>query len=97
MGNKLFVIGGYNSTFEIFDSYSRKFTYIKTANFTTKYRFPYGAVCIGQIIVVFSMKQTKPYYTNIIIYDVRKDKWIEKECSVLKNFTELSCVKYYID
>ena len=93
MGNKMFVIGGYHtSTCEIFDSYSRKFSYIKSMNVTTKYYSTYGAVCIGQTIVVF---QKERYGTKIIIYDINKNTWTEENCSVLKNLTGISCAKYY--
>ena len=96
MGNKMFVIGGYNiSTCEIFDSFSRNFIYTKPMNFTTEYRLPYGVVCIGQTFVVFYKKPTKPYGTKIFIYDVLKNQWTENYCSVLKNLTGISCAKYY--
>ena len=98
MGNKMFVIGGYNnSTCEIFDSYSRKFSYIEMMNFTTLYQPYFEAVCIGQTIVAFYRKQTEPNGTNILIYDVNKNQWTEKFCSVLKNLSDSSCVKYYVD
>ena len=83
MGNKMFVIGGiYSSTFELFDRYSRKYTYIESINLPTKYESYYEAVCTGQTIVAFSMNQTKPYGTTIVIYDVSKNLWSEKECGV---------------
>ena len=60
MGNKMFVIGGYyTSTCEIFDSYSTKFTHIKSMNIQN-YHFYYEAVCTGQTIVLFLMEQAKP-------------------------------------
>ena len=64
-------------------------------NFTTKYLNHYEAVCIGPTILTFSMKQTKADDTNILIYDVSKDQWTEKECFDLKNLTGISCAKYY--
>ena len=97
MGNKMFVIGGcYTSTCEILDSYSRKFSYIKSMNLPTKYLSHYeSAVCISQTIIAFSMERTEPYGTKIIIYDVNKNQWTEKNCSVLTNLTAISCAKYY--
>ena len=100
IGNKMFVIGGYHtSTCEIFHSFSRKFTYIKSINYHSKYECPYEAVCIGHTIVVFYMKLLwhKATDTKIIIYDVKRNKWSEMECSVLENLSGVSCAKYYID
>ena len=100
MGNKMFVIGGsYTSTCETFDSFSRKFTFIKSIKLTKHYDSCYKAVCIGQTFVAFSIKptviQTEPYDTKVFVYDTSKDQWSEKECSVLKNLAGISCVKYY--
>ena len=93
MGNKMFVIGGEDtSTCEIFDSFSRKFTYIKSINYQSKYDCSFEAVCVSQTIIVF---QTEPYGTKLFIYDVSKQQWSEKECSVLQNLTGISCAKYY--
>ena len=64
-------------------------------NLFTNYLSVYEAVCFGQTIVVFTIKQTKPYDTKIFIYDVSNEQWTEKECCVLKNLTDMSCVKYY--
>ena len=66
-------------------------------NYTTKYQSHCEAVCIGRTIVVFNMKQTKPYDTKIFTYDISKNQWSENECSVLKKLINISCVKYYID
>ena len=99
MGNKMFVIGGYGtSTCEVFDSYSRKFTYIESISCTTQYLSGFEAVCIGQTIVAFSMNRTRPYgtvFSKVFVYEVNKNQWTEKKRSVLKNLTEISCVKYY--
>ena len=98
MGNKMFVIGGYNTlTCEIFDSVSRKFTYIKSINYQRIYNCRYKAVCIGQTIIVFLTTYAgyQEPGTKIFIYDVSKHQWSKKGCRVLKNLRDISCVKYY--
>ena len=58
MSNKLFVIGGeYNLTLEVFDSVSRKFSYIKNEKFSRFLKYDQkGACCIGRktVLVVFN-------------------------------------------
>ena len=50
MGDKMFVVGGFSITScEVFDSFSRKFTIIKSG---IKFRWS-DAICIGNNIVVF--------------------------------------------
>ena len=54
MGNKLFVIGGYfNTSCEVFDSFSRKFTVFNYRFVNTIGRSSCIAVCVGNKIIVF--------------------------------------------
>ena len=95
MGSKLFVIGGSNmSSCEILDSFSRKFTYIKTcAELTDKFDGFY-AVCICNQIVIFG----SGWYhceMNMFIYNVETAEWKVVDCSILKNISAASCIKYH--
>ena len=63
MGNKLFVIGGYDkSSFscEVFDSYSRKFTLISSVNINILYDYSFQDFCVGYKILVFASKKISP-------------------------------------
>ena len=54
MGNKLFVIGGYfNTSCEVFDNFSRKFTVINYRFVNTMGRSSCRAVFVGNTIIVF--------------------------------------------
>ena len=76
MGNKLFVIGGYNmirrgyydSSLELFDSIDRKFTLIKcNANFPTFDDYIQGACCIGSKILIVCASLDNRY--EFTVYD----------------------------
>ena len=97
MGNKLFVIGGnFSKICEIFDSFSRKFTLIKIK--FPEYNFALSlankVASRGSFIFVISKNNND---TALYIYDVENHCWSQTSCSVLKNLTCMSCVKYYID
>ena len=102
MGNKLFVIGGLNAlNCEVFDSFFRKFSLIeaKLPKLNPILRSVNIAVCIGKIILNYNENYSNGRFEDTIlyIYDVQKNHWSEKSCSVLKNLGYLSCVKYYFD
>ena len=102
MGNKLFVIGEEQTTScEVFDSFSRKFTLLEAQlpEFNANWSFIYNAVNIGSIIYVLSERQSinSQEDTALYIYDVEKNHWLEKNCSVLKYLSCVSCVKYSSD
>ena len=79
MGNKLFVIGGYkNTSCEMFDSFSRKFTTIHSAVLTTIKPFNFEAACIGNKILVFAWNVIL-LETKMFIYDVINDSWSKKK------------------
>ena len=77
--NKMFIIGGSKDYFELFDSITRKFTYIKTLlnwtrtlglAFYRRVNNPYQIVEIANNIYLFRMENNK---VNIHRYDVRSD------------------------
>ena len=96
MGNKMFVIGGNEtSSCEIFDSFSRSFTSIKSfVKLPELDDYYFQAVCVGNYITVihgfFNSKETKVY-----IYDVDKQMWSNTDSEFCKNLFGSNCVKYY--
>ena len=99
MGNKLFAIGGRNiKSCELFDSVSRKFTFIKAKipNYKNSWLTQYHAFSIGNFILMISENKSSEYITNFI-YNVQKSQWSEKKWSVLNNLTDVSCAKYCTD
>lgn len=93
-GNKLFVIGGYEkSTCETFDSYSRKFSYIKTyAEFNSMSDFQ--AVCVRNQIIIFCENSNK-CKTKMFTYNVETSEWKLIDCKYLENKCGCSYVKYH--
>ena len=85
MGNKMFVIGGNSDlTCEVFDSISRKLTYIKNLSLFHIYRVSSkSAVTIGRKIIVFSK------YNQIHIYDTLKNQW----CLVKNKYDDFISVR----
>ena len=91
----MFVIGGYKkSTCEIFDSYSRKFSYIKTCSDFTNDMCYFQAVCIDNRIVVFRENYGKNQ-TKVFTYNYKTCEWKLIDCGVLKNKTGFGCVRYH--
>ena len=69
MGNKLYVIGGFNNTTcEVFDSFSRNFTSFHAPVLKTLKPLKYEADCIATKILVFCM-QWNNSETKVFIYD----------------------------
>ena len=97
MGNKLFVVGGYNtSSCEVFDSYSRKYTLINLDIINSIDTYNFKAVCLGNKILVFATKQ---FYqeTKLFIYDVINDSWSETKITVVNSLIGSSYTKYTSD
>ena len=93
MGNKLFVIDGHiNSSSEVFDGFSRKFTLFNYPSSRAIYRSTVQAISIGHKIVVFSMKNKK---TRVSTYDIINNFLFVLYRKVLENLTDISCVKYH--
>ena len=96
MGNKLFIIGGgETSSCEIFDSSSRKFTFINSENKVSASEVYYfGAFCIGSNIVVFQHPYSKK--SVVYIYNVNELNWSTVDLSYTKNYFVESCIKFYV-
>ena len=97
MGNKMFVVGGYeNKSCEVFDSYSRKFTKInsETKVFNSKISYFY-AFGINNNILVFQNFLESLTETVVYLYDIDKEKWSNVQCDFTKNMFRSSFVKYY--
>ena len=94
MGNKLFVIGGYEiSSCEVFNIVSRKFCSIKTVKaFFNKMNFQ--AVCIRNEIVVFCDFYLK-CPTQVFTYNVETNEWKLIDCGLLKDIYQVSCIRYH--
>ena len=92
MGNKLFVIGGSNSsTCELFDSFSRKFILFNTPISRFFRHSTTSAVIIGYNIVVFAKVVGK---TKIFIYNIKNNQCCDRDVNDLDNLWRISCVKY---
>ena len=78
MGNKMYVIGGMSTTnCEIFDSFSRKFTFIKPdiPNYKSSWFSEYQAVAKGNFILIISENKYKDSKdTTMYIFDVQKSQ-----------------------
>ena len=87
MGNRLFVIGGHkNKSCEVFDSFSGKFSFIKSA-FVENYGNQ--SVCLGKKINVYSF-----YERKVFVYNTDENNWITGRLNINKSNEEwLSCVK----
>ena len=92
IGNKMFVVGGYNnSSIEMFESFSRKFTLLNLPSSSDIYHFTVQAISVGYKIVIFSMYDTE---TTVFTYDIINNQWCNLGERVLENLTDISCVKY---
>ena len=88
--NKLYVVGGWTKTCEVFDSLSKKFVFIK--DFCTAFRFDDNVgnrvVAIGSKIILFQRNMGA-----IAIYDVDKEDWVERP-SITGNLDFYLCCKF---
>ena len=87
------VIGGYNtSNCEVFNSFSRKFTSIKSLKKT--YDTYIQAVCLDKVIVVFNVPivsgKGKTY-----AYNTESNEYAAVESETAETLVGVSCVKYY--
>ena len=94
IGNKLFVIGGCKmSSCEMFDSFSRRFCYIKTFADSTNDIYNFRAVSITNQLVIFGEvdfdKETK-----VFTYNVKTGLLKLIDFDYLKNKHAFSCIKF---
>ena len=68
--NKLFAIGRYEYHFEVYDSHSKIFVYIKPPFWFSK-----QAVALGNKIVIFFRESS-----NVLCYDIIKEEWSNDPC-----------------
>ena len=90
MKNKLFVVGGYKATFEVYDSFSGKFILIKPPSnrFIGNLCTQLIATSIGSKLVFFSCFRSKCF-----LYDVENEVWSDNPCKVIKKKARFSCAK----
>ena len=92
MGNKFFVIGRYDTlSSEVFDSISRKFTFLRSTNLNANKYISVQAVSIGNNIVLFF--STGNHETKVYVYDVINNHCREVYVNCLENLIYFSCVK----
>ena len=96
MGNKLFVIGGYNiSSCEVFDSCSRKFTIIISEIKVSASEISlFEAFCIGSNIVIFQHAHSQK--SGIYMFNVMESRWSTFVCSYTNEYFMPNCIKYYV-
>ena len=101
IGNKMFMIGGSSEYSEVFDSITRKFTYIKTLpgwvrtlkkDIFERYEILYQVVNIGYTIYFFREEYNK---VNVHSYDVRNNVFNFKTSMVKEifSFNKTNCIK----
>ena len=97
MGNKMFVIGGYETiNCEVFENCSRMFTTINTGlNYPAIDEWYFEAFCIGNCIVVFHHFQCDLKDSIVYLYDVEEEQWSNIDCGFTKNLYGQNFVKYY--
>ena len=94
MGNKMFVIGGYNtSNCEVFDGFSRRFTSIKSLMKNDRSYF--HAVSVGKNIVVLNYSKKYSEQGKLYVYDVVNDEYSAFDRENCENLGAASCVKYF--
>ena len=83
--NKLFVIGDYKDTCEVFDNNIRKFVVLKSPEIS----YLNTAVSIGSKIVIFQHNTS-----SMSCYDADKNEWSEEPCELTEHLCEFSCAKF---
>ena len=89
VSDKLFAIGGYTDTSEVYSSFSKKFIALKqqpsSLNFVLN---GYEAVSVGRRIFLFGGNST-----IVVTYDVDKKEWSEEFCEVTKSIKDYAINK----
>ena len=101
MGCKIFVIGGNCTTScEVFNSFSRKFTTLKSAsNLSSLAIMSTIATCIGDSVLVIHHpfeNTINPYNgrPTVQLYDATEDSWSTVNSDFCKDFFNPACVRY---
>ena len=96
MGNKMFVIGGkYTTSCEVFDSRSRKFSNINSDIYPYLEEYYFDALSIGNHIVVIQKFINPLTETDVYLYDVGKEKWLNVQCDFTEKMFQSNFVKYF--
>ena len=94
IGNKMIMVGGSSDHFEVFDSVTRKFTYIENIPKWVRMPYPffrtYQVVSIGYKIYFFQKENNK---VNVNSYDVKTNNFSFKTSIEIENFEKFSCIK----
>ena len=88
--NKLFVVGGHEDSYEVYDSFTNKFAYVNVPlqNFEDDlFEEPNGVIATKSKILVFYD------FGCVFVYDLNKDEWTEESCEATKNLRYFSCAK----
>ena len=90
--NKLYVVGGYKATFEVYDSYSEKFSSIKYPSFRFENYLANRvlAISFGSKLAFFNCLRNKCFS---ILFDIESEVWSEEPCGVIKNISRYSGAK----
>ena len=94
IGNKMFMVGGSSDYVEVFDSVTRKFTYIE--NVPKLVRIPYifistfEVVSIGYKIYIFRKEYNK---VHVHSYDVKNNHFSFKTPIEIENVDKFSCIR----
>ena len=94
ISSKMFIIGGcfrHGNSSEVFDSFSRKFTYIKSEPKWIRYVSSSRTVCIGQNI--YFLVRSKYGEVNVYNYEVQTDEFSLKTCWNIENNVQFTCVR----
>ena len=97
IGNKLFMIGGNSEYSEVFDSVTRKFTYVKTLpKWVRTSELDYYDFGKNQVVsigneIYFLQKEDKKF--NVYSYYVRNNHFCYKTSFEIGNFKKVSCIK----
>ena len=88
--NKLYMIGGFTKTSEVYDSTCKKFVLLKLPDecFSSYLDFPLAVFSIGNKLVVFQRRKSFS-----LVYDAENDTWSEEPCEVSRNLSSYNCVK----
>ena len=91
ISNKMFMIGGSSNNSEVFDSVTRKFTFIKSLLKVIKYLDPNKTVCVGYNIYFFRGEENKE--VKVHSFNVNKNNFILKTLLKLENTERFCCTK----
>ena len=89
--NKLFFLMGSSQNCEMYDSICNKFSLLKLPQtYLSSYLIaPIGAILVKNTILVFSNKTE-----NVLVYDIKKEKWYIEKLKTTLNFERICYAKF---